>query len=468
MSLPRGKEVIIVGGGASGTLLAVQLLRNPSAQLRVTLVEKGQQPGLGLAYSTSNPAHLLNVRAANMSAFADDPDHFVRWLAADRAARELQCADRFCFAPRKIYGRYIGSLLEPFLTHNGRPSRLRIIRSECTAIIETDAGVEAVFADGTRLAGQIAVLATGNEASRGACQAGAALDPWDALAREQIPKDGRVLILGTGLTMVDTVLSLLRAGHTGPIAALSRRGLLPHVHRDVVAMPTDASDVPLGTEVSHLLRWLRARAAQTQARGSDWRSVIDGLRPFISDIWRNLSMPERRRFLRHARPWWDIHRHRMAPQVAMRISDTLAEGQLNIIAGKITSVVAAGNDNTVHYRRRGTERIETMRVATILDCTGITCSPRHSPNPLIRDLLTCGLARPDTLDLGLDVTESCALVDRSGRPSQHMFAIGPITRGRLWEIMAVPDIRVQCANLAAAIIASDESSATEQRLMLAV
>jgi uncharacterized NAD(P)/FAD-binding protein YdhS len=468
MSVPRGKEIIIVGGGASGTLLAVQLLRDRSEHIRVTLVEKGQQPGLGLAYSTSNPSHLLNVRAANMSAFADDPDHFVRWLATDRAAGELHCADRFCFAPRKIYGRYIGSLLEPFLPRDGHPSWLRVIQRECTAITETADAVEAVFDDGTRVTGQIAVLATGNEASRTACQAGTAQDPWDALAREQIPKDGRVLILGTGLTMVDTVLSLLQAGHAGPIVALSRRGLLPHVHRDVVATPIIADEVPFGTDVSRLLRWLRTRAEQTQTRGGDWRNVIDGLRPFISDIWQTLPTRERRRFMRHARPWWDIHRHRMAPQVARRIDHTLAEGQLDIIAGKITSLVADGKERTVHYRRRGTEQIETMQVAAILDCTGISNSPRHSPNPLVRDLLSRGMTRPDPLELGLDVTECCALIDQSGRASQRLFAVGPITRGRFWEIMAVPDIRVQCANLAAAITASDQPIAEEQRLMMAV
>jgi uncharacterized NAD(P)/FAD-binding protein YdhS len=462
------KEVIIVGGGASGTLLAVQLLRDPSAHIRVTLVEKGQQPGLGLAYGTSNPAHLLNVRAANMSAFADYPDHFVRWLAADRAAGELHCADRFCFAPRKIYGRYIGSLLEPFLPRDGCQSRLRIVRGECTAITETAAGVEAVLDDGTRLAGHVAVLATGNEASRAACQAGSAQNPWDALTREQIPQDGRVLILGTGLTMVDTVLSLLQSGHTGPIVALSRRWLLPHVHRDVVATPINADEVPFGAGVAHLLRWLRARAEQTQACGRDWRSVIDGLRPCISDIWRKLPTSERRRFLRHARPWWDIHRHRMAPQVAMRIVHTLAEDQLKIIAGKIASLVADDKESTVHYRRRGTEQIETMQVAAILDCTGISSSPLHSPNPLVRDLLSRSMTCPDPLELGLDVTECCALINQSGRVSQRLFAVGPITRGRFWEIMAVPDIRVQCAKLAAVIIASDEPSATEQRLMMAV
>ncbi|MBV9630962.1 MAG: FAD/NAD(P)-binding protein [Xanthobacteraceae bacterium] len=468
MPLPYGKEIIIVGGGASGTLLAVQLLRDPSAHVRVTLVEKGQQPGLGLAYSTSNPSHLLNVRAVNMSAFPDDPDHFVRWLATDRAADDLGCADRFCFAPRKIYGRYIASLLEPFLPCEGRPSRLRIVRRECTAITETAAGVEALFDDGTRLAGEIAVLATGNEATRAAGQAGAIQDPWDASAREQIPKDGRVLILGTGLTMVDTVLSLLQSGHTGSIVALSRRGLLPHVHREVVARPITADEVPFGVNVAHLLHWLRMRAEQTQTRGGDWRSVVDGLRPFIAEIWRTLPAPERRRFMRHARPWWDVHRHRMAPQVAMRIANTLAEGQLNIIAGKVMSVVAENQDATVHYRRRGGKQIETMPVAAIVDCTGISSSPRHSPNPLVRDLLSRGITRPDPLDLGLDVTESCALINQTGHASQRLFAVGPITRGRFWEIMAVPDIRIQCANLAAAIIGSDQLTGKEPCLKMAV
>jgi uncharacterized NAD(P)/FAD-binding protein YdhS len=402
MSQHSGKEVIIVGGGASGTLLAVQLLQDPSARLSVTLIEKRQLVGLGLAYSTSDPAHLLNVRAANMSAFADDPDDFVRWLAADRTAAELNCADRFCFAPRKLYGRYINSLLEPFLSSDRRQSLLRIVRGECMAINETELGVEAMLDDGTRYAGQIAVLATGNEASRTACEASAVLDPWIALAREQIAKQERVLILGTGLTMVDTVLSLLQAGHTGPILALSRRGLLPQVHRDVTATHIDAADVPFGAEVSRLLQWLRGPADQTKSHGGHWHSVVDGLRPFVSDIWRKLPIPERRRFLRHARAWWDIHRHRMAPQVATRIEHALAEGQLGIIAGKIITIAASEGETTVHYRPRGTDRVETMRLATILDCTKITSSPRRSPNPIIRDLLARGMARPDPLDLGLD------------------------------------------------------------------
>ena len=135
------------------------------------------------------------------------------------------------------------------------------------------------------------------------------------------------------------------------------------MHRDVVPRPIIADEVPFGTDAAHLLRWLRTRAEQTQARGGDWRSVVDGLRPFISEIWRTLPAPERRRFMRHARPWWDIHRHRMAPEVATRIAQTLAEGQLNIIAGKIPSVVAKDTDTTVHCRRRGGKQIETMQVA---------------------------------------------------------------------------------------------------------
>ena len=144
------------------------------------------------------------------------------------------------------------------------------------------------------------------------------------------------------------------------------------------------------------------------------------------------------------------------------------EGQLNIIAGKITSVVAKDADTTVHYRRRGATQIEAMQVAATLDCTGISSSPRHSSNPLVRDLLSRGTTRPDPLELGLDVTESCALINQSGFASQRLFAVGPITRGRFWEIMAVPDIRVQCANLAAAISGSPGAATKEQRLMMAV
>jgi uncharacterized NAD(P)/FAD-binding protein YdhS len=234
--VPRdaASHVIIIGGGASGVLFARQLLSDRSCGLRVTIIEKRQNIGRGIAYCTANPAHLLNVRAANMSALPDDPDHFLRWLdaraaAAGGRARPPHCTDTF--VSRGVYGEYIASLIEPILSENERPPRLRIVRSECTWIDQAREGITATLADGCRIAADSAVLATGHETPSTA--EGCYADPWIAPCDAGVPSDATVLILGTGLTMVDYVLGLLLGGHRGSIIAMSRRGLLPRPHRSV-------------------------------------------------------------------------------------------------------------------------------------------------------------------------------------------------------------------------------------------
>src|ERR1700690_2467402 len=222
------RHAIIVGGGASGVLLAYQLLRLGRSAFRVTLIEQRTEVGRGLAYHTGNPDHLLNVRAANMSALPEDPDHFWRWLSAQDTCR---CADRYCFVPRRAYGDYIASLIRPLVSRGDEADGLRIVSSECVSIRETADGVVAELASGAQLSGDFAILATGHDSRKlpAACYA----DPWGVPSAAGIRKDGLVLILGTGLTMVDYVLSLLRDGHSGPIIAMSRRGLMPKAHRRV-------------------------------------------------------------------------------------------------------------------------------------------------------------------------------------------------------------------------------------------
>ena len=262
-------HVLIIGGGASGVLLACHLLRNPASDLQVTLIEKRPEVGRGIAYCTTNPDHLLNVRAANMSAFPDRPDHFWRWLDArdDSRPGTLQTAGGpFCFAPRKIYGEYLTSLIAPLQSEARRPGRLRIIAGECASISQFPSGIAITLADGSLHQGDFAVLAIGHEASAG--HSGRCLDPWKAPADAGVVADSRMLLLGTGLTMVDYVLSLSRAGHSGPILAISRRGLLPRGHRDVQPLPTGRADVPFGTGMPDLLRWLRN---QDRRARTTWR-----------------------------------------------------------------------------------------------------------------------------------------------------------------------------------------------------
>ncbi|MGA2057493.1 MAG: FAD/NAD(P)-binding protein [Bradyrhizobium sp.] len=437
------RHAIIVGGGASGVLLAYQLLRLGRNSYRVTLIEQRAEIGRGLAYHTGNPHHLLNVRAANMSALPEDPDHFWRWLSAQNTC---ECADRYCFVPRGVYGDYIASLIRPLVARGDDADGLRIVNSECVAIRENADGVVAELAGGAELVGDIVILATGHEARKipAACYA----DPWAPPSTAGIRKDGVVLILGSGLTMADYVLSLLRDGHTGPIVAMSRRGLMPKAHRRVPPLSIDERQIPFGASASQLLRWIRQLVESHSAQGGNWRSVVDGLRPFTQRLWREFPIHARRRFLEHARAWWDIHRHRMAPEVESTLSKAIADRRLTLMAAKIADISPNSTGAMVSYRRRGQAAFESLEVDAIVDCTGIARDPAATGNPVMRSLFDQGLARVDPLQMGLDVAPDCAVINRWGLPSRRLFAVGPLTRAAFWEIIAIPDIRNQCVQLA--------------------
>jgi uncharacterized NAD(P)/FAD-binding protein YdhS len=456
------RHAIIIGGGASGVLLAYQLLRLGRWAFRVTLIEQRPEIGRGIAYHTGNPDHLLNVRAANMSALPQDPDHFWRWLSARDANR---CADRYCFVPRRVYGDYIAGLVGPLISRGDDADGLRILNSECVSISENTDSVVAELASGARLAGDVVILATGHDSRK--IPAASYADPWGPPSYSGIRKDAAVLILGTGLTMVDYVLSLLGDGHDGPIVALSRRGLMPKAHRRVPPLHIDESQVPFGASASQLLRWFRNHVDSRRAQGGNWRSVVDGIRPFTQRLWRELPIDSKRRFLEHARAWWDVHRHRMAPEVEARITKAVTDHRLTLIAGKIVDISPNSTIRArVRYRRRGQTEIESLEVGAIVDCTGIVKDPEATGNPAVRSLLDQGLARIDPLRIGLEVAPDCAIVDRNGSPSRRLFAIGPLTRAAFWEIVAIPDIRNQCVQLAERMI-QNASGASEPTFAIA-
>jgi uncharacterized NAD(P)/FAD-binding protein YdhS len=438
------RHVVIVGGGASGVLLACHLLRRFSDNIKVTLIEKNPAVGRGIAYGTADPAHLLNVRAANMSAFGDDPEHFWRWLKANKLT--AAGADQLCFVSRQIYGRYIESLLQGLSFGTNR--ELNIVQGECLAIAPVASGAIAKLRDGSSISAQVAILATGNETCRTHIGNSLYASPWEVPAEGEISKDGHILIVGTGLTMVDYVQSLLHGGHRGPITAISRHGLLSKPHRPVIPVPIGTVDIPFGHEIADLVRWFREKTSMAQQLGGDWRSVVDGIRPFTQELWQSLSIPARQRFLRHARTWWDIHRHRMAPEVEDLIKNAMSSGQLTIIAGKVQSVDRNDSTALVTFRRRGCRTADTMDAARIVQCTGINPIPHTTANPVLSRLFDNGFARIDPLGIGLDVTDDCALIDASGEPSTRIYAIGPLTRAAFWEIVAIPDIRTQCHRLA--------------------
>ena len=446
MSDPNPRRIVIVGGGASGVLMAAHLLRGGRQDLHVTIVEKRAQLGRGLAYATGNPNHLLNVRAANMSAFADDPGHFSRWLAAQDAAPNVAGGEGFRFVSRKLYGVYLESLLDPYWSPDGARAALTVVRDCARAAKVTPTGVEIALDSGGFVPADLAIFACGHESVID--EGPFSISPWAEPLGGGAPRDSTLLILGTGLTMVDAALALREQGHSGRIIAISRRGLLPRAHRAVDALKIDADAAPLDQDIATICRWLRALARRCEAEGGDWRSVVDGLRPHTQAIWRAMAPRMRRRFLEHARPWWDIHRHRMAPEVANRLSALVASGQLEIVAGKLLETTADGEGARVTIRRRGAREVETIAVARIISCKGVAAHPPGGADRLVDSLFAQGAARLDSLRIGIDVDPHCAIIDWNGVASTRLFAIGPMSQAAFWEIIAVPDIRLQTAELA--------------------
>lgn len=444
-------SIAIVGAGFSGTALALGLRAQAPSDVTIQLVDRSGRFGPGLAYHPTSAAHLLNVPAARMSAFADQPDDFLDWLRAQLGSAETAPG---AFASRAAYGAYLAERLRAGIAARDG-ARLQIRGGQAVALAHSDHRYELTLATGGVLTADVVVLALGNESPVPPPELGLLVDTpvwggdaWSPAALQGLAADAPVLLVGTSLTMVDVVISLLDAGHRGPIHAISRRGLLPRAHRAVPA-PAMSLPTPLPPRVGAVMRVLRAEVAA----GHPWHAVVDALRPHTQRLWAAMDAAEQARFLRHARAWWDVHRHRMAPEVAARIEAAQASGQLRVQAGRIVAASPAGEAATVTWQPRGAAEPERLTIARVVACTGPGSDVRRSSNPLLLDVLRQGLARPDPLAIGLDVTDTLEVRGAAGDVSEGLFAIGPLTKGRWWEITSVPDIRVQAATLAAHLAA---------------
>jgi uncharacterized NAD(P)/FAD-binding protein YdhS len=427
------EHVAIIGGGFSGALQAINLLRHHGP--RATLIERREDAARGVAYSAAHPDHLLNVRAGNMSALPQDPDHFAHWLQQ----RHPELAGGF--APRLVYGDYLAELLSE--AHKAAPTRLDVLQGEAIDLAPDGEGWLIHLADGRSISADAVILAPGNlpphipdgvdvKVLPSGCFAA---EPWSADVAAGLTADDLILVIGTGLTMVDIALLLDAQDFRGKILALSRRGLSPRAHAAVTPSVLDMRPSPTALG---LLRHVRARSAAV-----GWRAAVDELRPYTEGLWTAAGMIERRRFLRHLRAWWDVHRHRIAPEVAEKIAAMQAAGRLEIMSGKLIAVMRDGPDALVSYRPRGTDDVQSLRVRRIINASGPQGDLLRTEEPLLRRLLARGLIQPDPLRIGIDVTQQSEVIGADGECRPTLLALGPMTRGTFWEIVAVPDIRRQ-------------------------
>lgn len=451
------KRITIIGGGASGTLLALNLLKHEADErLEINLVEKRPQIGRGVAFSTEEDTHLLNVPAGKMGAYADDVEHFHRWLndnGLDHAPTS--------FVPRRIFGEYLREQLEEANKTKSANVELNIYDDEAIDIEPHEGKVAVHLMSGDVLYSEKAALAFGNFLPPHPTVPDQAFvsspryfqDPWTPAMFESIEPDHAVLIVGTGLSMVDVTLHLHKLGHRGVINAISTRGQLPAVHKLGHTYPSFYDEIKGVTKVTDILKTVRAHAKKADSNGSDWRAVIDSLRPVTQEIWLQLPLAEKKYFMQHLSRYWNVARHRMAPEAALVIDELRGTGQLQILKGRLRKITwESGIGFDVRYATIGLEQY--VHADVIINCIGSESRFDQLDSPLVQNLLNGGHIRSDDLRFGLDATPDGHLKDRAGKPSDMLYTLGTALKGVLWESTAIPEIRVQARDLARKLISA--------------
>lgn len=457
--------ILIVGGGFSGTMAAAQILRRAhqaTSPIRVVLVERRGAIGEGLAYSTRESAHLLNVPAGRMSAWPDRPDDFVQW--ATRRYGEVRPTD---FLPRQWYGEYVReSLLDTSAEACGLV-KLEVVFDEVRRVARHPSGGWMVHLEReTSLRAEAVILAVGSRPPSdpiGKNWSGARTrfisDPWRPFATHVVRPEEPVVILGSGLTAVDMVRSLTQQARQAPILVVSRNGLMPQSH---APSPVPAADLstwmgemvatPGGVRALSLLKKVRKKVRDLAVTGGNWRSVVDGLRPHTSLLWRSMDSAERRKFLCRLRPFWEVHRHRMALEVAEPFRELIERGEVRLVAGCVESAQAESDVVKVVVRDRKRGGAIELDASWVINCTGPLPSNSVASNPVIGSLLVSGLLRPDELLLGIETTMNGNAIGKDGKEITDLFLVGTLRKSMDWESTAVPELRNHAANTAVAVL----------------
>ena len=442
----RPQRIAVIGGGASGVLTAINLLaRSDDPGLEVVIHEASGVVGRGVAYGTNDTRHLLNVRARHMSAFPDSPGDLLEW-----AHRTGRSDDPQGFLPRADFAVYLQDRLADVAD-----DRLHIQAGRVRDLVRTGDGFEVVTERARRRADAV-VLCHGNQAPRPLrASDGAPLpeapwhlpDPWDLGRLRTLPANARVLVVGTGLTAIDTAITLLEEGPGRRVTLVSRSGALPkpHVEQQHTAWVTRVPEGPLTAD--RLAAAVTAQCEAARRQGVNWRTVVDGLRPATQEIWRRLPLEERRRFLAvHSREW-EVRRHRMAPEVALRLTRYRFEGRLTVATGTLHSVADLGERCSLTTAPDAAP----VEVEAVVNCTGPLLDLAEATDPLLVALRDRGLVAPDPLALGLATTLDGRVVGADGTVVDGLFTVGPSRKGTLWESTAIPEIRAQAAEVAAAL-----------------
>jgi uncharacterized NAD(P)/FAD-binding protein YdhS len=464
---PAARVIAIIGGGFTGLMVLANLLRFANEidlPLHIILIDRQPAVGEGIAYRTTDGRHLLNVPANRMSAWPDLPEDFLSF--AQRGNSSVCAHD---FLPRRIYGQYVRETVLKLAEAAGEHVSATVFRDEVTSLARSDSSAWAIeTAAGRRIKADLTILAVGHRPPSDPLTnrwAGPrtrfVTDPWAALVLSQIGPNEPVLLIGSGLTAVDVMLTIGRPDRRAPVYAVSRRGLMPTVHCrqdkkavDLSGLVDNWLDGDSALTICRLVSTLRKRIRSAQESGEEWQAVMDAVRPAIPRLWRCLSVKERARFLRHVRPFWETHRHRMAPTVADTIDRLRRDKTLEVVPGALVAATADSNGIDVTFSQRGISATRTVRVSWVVNCTGPGAHNQHETHPFVRPLLTAGTVCSDEFCLGL-LTDDCGHAMRAdGGTHQDLLVAGTLRKATVWESTAVPELREQAQIVARKALAT--------------
>lgn len=444
---------VIIGGGFAGAVTAIKLAEFGCAT-KVTIVEPRAQIGRGIAYSTADLDHLVNGPARRFGLYPDDPDHLPRWLAAhpDRRGWRGPANGDFggCFPPRILYGDYVQSEVAKVGA-----------RHEVDTAIDLSDGGEVSLASGRRVPAARIVLATGlvrNEsgfalADEARLGGRYIADPWKTDAYRSVGTTGDIAVIGSGLTMLDVVISLEKRGFGGRYFVFSRRGHLVRSRREVEPWPVSGLSERLPRTAVALLREIRSELRAILLVGDDWQRLVPALRPYVDALWAGADDVERRRFARHLRRYWDLAFHRAVPDSQAWLDRARSQGRLFSLRGSVQSLAAAvGGGIDMEWRPQGAAESEGRRFDHVVNAAGHDADWRRISNPLIRNLVTKGLVQPHPVGFGIAADPGTGkVIDAAGHLSRHLFAVGHPLRGAMWESSSIPEQIAGATRVARAI-----------------
>lgn len=460
------KTVAIIGGGFCGTMAAVNLARLAKQPLSIRIINAGSPLGRGVAYGTKQAEHLLNVAARNMSAFPDQPNHFLEWLGTRSEYADVpEAVLREQFVPRKIYGDYLQTLLFWYGKAAANPhARIETVHAEALDIVPGPDRAMVVMAGQPTIEADKVLLATGNPPpadlpeTAGLEHPRYLANPWKLPDLAKADRRDNVVLLGAGLTMIDVFLTLSSLNWQGTIYAVSRTGLLPHSHFHGIAYADFPPPDPTTLGLAGLADLMEEHCRRLRQRGENPAIIVDKLRPFTQRVWQNFSIAEKTRFLREHRTRWNVIRHRVAQSIHQQLTAAIEAGRLRISAGRLGDVAGAGAGLRVAIDAKAGERVN-LQAGWLVNCTGPLESYKSATSPLYQNLFDRGLVQADDMDMGIKAGPDFSVIDGGGYPSSYLFAIGPMLKGSLWETTAVPELRIQALRVAETMLTALEGAA---------